>query len=1179
VPSLGDPAQPLVVAAWRTDSAFCWAWGYRPPVTSWLRHIVGAPKQALCWRQSVAARRFCGGHMRRVHSSGSVVPEKAAARSGDPLAQTLPGLVPARGGAKAPGGFSKSASQPLFGDGEPPKDRRRKPKLWGAPSKHLRRQEEDEGPSFIERQQSHAATQARIKFAKLQRHLVAEARSADDVTFLGAQGVEGLRTFLKAKFGSIVNGWRVLDRDKNGLLSFGEFVLGCRKIGFHGNMQSLWSKLDVKKTGAVTIMEICPDTGHYIGTFKAALMKEYGDMLTAWRKGIDTNKSGRIEEKELRACCERLGLSLDAGKLFDLLRSGPKELGLSLEQFDPESFRRMITSDVDGPTTKKIDLDYGDVTRPLDVTSTPLKSNTKKWRQLMMQKDRLVMNQMLDDRLMWHAGLQSVDDLKKMLVLRCRSLFAAWRRVLDLDGNGRLTFGEFSLGLSRLQFYGDLKGLWKLLVLPGRDYVEFKDLDPETDALLSDFNAKLIERYGSLLLAWIQGIDRLQNGNVSEHQFVSASEAAGFTGDAKKLFHLMRPDKGHKLICLEDFDPRAHIAFMRGDFRMIKAKEEDEAMKSHQKPTEMTFLERQADSFKLQVQRAYAVAEREEFAKYCRLQNPDFVIDTKEEFEALCIRKHGSMIGAWRNCLDYDKNGKLTFGEFCHGLRLLGYRGDFRALYQQFDVMKRGHISLMEIDPEAHELVSTFLKLLSERYEHLDRAWKEGFHKDPHEALDEKELVKACEALGYPFDTHKLFRCLQPVPGRPLITIWDLDPMCTRLRQRGQIPYITQPRSPISAPGKKKMGFGEEDRGSSRASASHSERRTKVVPGDELSLLARVPLSQQLRTSLTKKYGSTVAAWRQAMDPDIVGTVAFGKFCVVCENSMFTGNAKGTWQEICGEKGRATFRDIDPAAAEVLDDFREQLLKRFGNIVQAWKGLGGIGRKGVSEAAFVQVCGSLEVKKPKALYHMLLGSIGQSHLVRRDLTSLLIGVPADECPTVWFGIEEATARMGSVPSQAAVVPAQEENERAEPAVLVTTDESGYGEEALTEDGEAEDVESEGEEAQGQEALEASKEGGEIDPQEKDNEEEEKEEKSEAGSGEHEEQDDDDFEEEDNGQREEDDAIPSPPPPFSSETAPDAGENEDDGFEDDDGTFEEGEHGAAAAEANDEDEDTFEDDND
>ncbi|CAE7710878.1 Slc35a3 [Symbiodinium pilosum] len=96
-----------------------------------------------------------------------------------------------------------------------------------------------------------------------------------------------------------------------------------------------------------------------------------------------------------------------------------------------------------------------------------------------------------------------------------------------------------------------------------------------------------------------------------------------------------------------------------------------------------------------------------------------------------------------------------------------------------------GYICLADLDPEADLLVSDFLDLLGERFGTLDLAWRDGFHQDPHGSITKKDVMEACAALGYAHDAEKLYRCLQTSPGKQLITIWDIDPACSRTRKRG----------------------------------------------------------------------------------------------------------------------------------------------------------------------------------------------------------------------------------------------------------------------------------------------------------------------------------------------------------------------------------------------------------
>merc|ERR1712151_1284098 len=177
-----------------------------------------------------------------------------------------------------------------------------------------------------------------------------------------------------------------------------------------------------------------------------------------------------------------------------------------------------------------------------------------------------------------------------------------------------------------------------------------------------------------------------------------------------------------------------------------------------------------------------------------------------------------------------------------------------------------------------------------------------------------------------------------------MITIWDLDPQCTRKRQRGEPTYVSEPKS--------HQGSTEFPSRSSRDSGATSKARSSSGMGS--SITAGMSTLQQLRQVLTVKHGSTVAAWRAALDPDMKGRVSFGTYCIVCLDCGFHANAKSLWQELCGAKGWVSFRDIDADCNRHLDNFRQTLLAQFGSLVQAWQhGLDVDGKGVLDEAVFV----------------------------------------------------------------------------------------------------------------------------------------------------------------------------------------------------------------------------------
>lgn len=854
----------------------------------------------------------------------------------------------------------------------------------------------------------------RRNFAKLQREIVEANKAHDDAKFLGAKGVDGFKWYLMTRFGSVVAGWRELDLDRNGRLTYYEFINACRRMGYHGNLKKLWSELDANRNGSISLMEIDAECGHYVGTFKLALIKKYGDILTAWHKGLDTNKTGRIEQKEIDDACARLGLGLDTKKLFGMLTVGPTSLGMTLQDFDPEAYNRWLSGDLKGLASTQADTEFlddieGAEDLPEEATRAGIQGGAKKFRQEVITRDQADMKAERDRDAKFRCGLHTAAGFKQALVNRFGSLYTAWREVLDLDGNARISFSEFSLALQRLGFHGNIKGLWAELDYNKSGHVLFADLDASTDALVKELKTKLVAEYGNILLGWLKGLDTRSTGMVNEQQFTKACSKLGFSGDAQQLFRILQPDMHRNFLTVQDFDTRAYLALSRGDFRMISEPEETRKP-ADKRSSELSFFERQDGCFNYQIQRAWQVAKREEFAKACRVPIPGHLADTTEAFEFLCKRNYGSLIGAWRFCLDFDGNGKLTFGEFCKALRRLGYLGDYQALFKKYLKDGRQFVTLKDLDPEADELITSFLELFGKEFGELERGWRLGFKKDPHDSIDEAGLKEACDKLGYPHDAGKLFKCLQPMPGRQLLTIWDLDPNCTRKRQRGDPAFISTAKDAESKTGTRTHFSSKDELNKTSPSRLNTTGMSSVIE-------AQIPQLEILRRTLRNKYGSTVVAWRLALDPDSVGTTAFGRLCLVLDECAFKGNRKAIWQELLSKQPQKRthieFQDIDADAQAMLDSARTLILGLFSSISEFWrKGLDpeNIGRLGEEEFLQSWAAFGFEHKwSAKKLFMMLLARPFHRAMVQEDLRSLLIGVPPPEHPAMWEGTSKAAA--------------------------------------------------------------------------------------------------------------------------------------------------------------------------
>jgi hypothetical protein len=289
--------------------------------------------------------------------------------------------------------------------------------------------------------------------------------------------------------------------------------------------------------------------------------------------------------------------------------------------------------------------------------------------------------------------------------------------------------------------------------------------------------------------------------------------------------------------------------------------------------------------------------------------------------------------------------------------------------------------------------------LLTERYGDLDTAWKKAFDKDLHDSIVYTELRDACGTLGYPHDTKALFKALHP-PGRNCITIWDLDPVASRKKLQGkdeQHEELAQSRDQDVDTNVADDGLGVSNVLASSSGSNFRSRR----PQSAADVATTV---RNMHLALKQKHGTSAAAWRAHFDPQLSGKVSFGKFVIVLEDCSFFGNVKQLWKELAGEKTTVTFRDLDPEAASMLDEFREAIVTNCGSILKAWQTFldtDGAGRVDAAEF-LVKMVG--KVKNPKKVFKLLLARHGQRSIVAEDLEILLLGIPAGaDRKMIWAG--------------------------------------------------------------------------------------------------------------------------------------------------------------------------------
>jgi len=138
-----------------------------------------------------------------------------------------------------------------------------------------------------------------------------------------------------ARWGSPLNAWKQLDRDGQNELSWAEFLEGCKKVKFKGDMGAAWRFIDDNASGCISMKEFSLEQYELLMSFKEWASGLFGSVGNAM-KNFDKDGSGSLTLGELRRSCQKGKWEGDARELFDCLFSGLGKDGASKREMKTE---------------------------------------------------------------------------------------------------------------------------------------------------------------------------------------------------------------------------------------------------------------------------------------------------------------------------------------------------------------------------------------------------------------------------------------------------------------------------------------------------------------------------------------------------------------------------------------------------------------------------------------------------------------------------------------------------------------------------------------------------------------------------------------------------------------------------------------------------------------------------
>ena len=161
-------------------------------------------------------------------------------------------------------------------------------------------------------------------------------------------------------------------------------------------------------------------------------------------------------------------------------------------------------------------------------------------------------------------------------------------------------------------------------------------------------------------------------------------------------------------------------------------------------------------------------------------------------FQSMLKIKYGNIFRAWKEGLDTDGSGKLSFGEFCTAVRKIGYCGSVQLLWDALSREEEGvvgkFIELQDIAPEEGKLMESFRSALLELHGgSYIRAWKETLDTNKSGHVSCEQIQEVMRSINFPQprkDAKKIFEFLD-YDHSGFLTLEELDPYAYECVLRG----------------------------------------------------------------------------------------------------------------------------------------------------------------------------------------------------------------------------------------------------------------------------------------------------------------------------------------------------------------------------------------------------------
>jgi len=155
--------------------------------------------------------------------------------------------------------------------------------------------------------------------------------------FSRCSAVDEFKDVLVSKFGTLSRAWRVLDIDGSGKMDMREFCQALNRMGYVGNIRTLWHLLDSTNAGSISLEELDPRAAAALEKFRVVSLQHHDSIEHMWKNIFDIERTNAVNLKLFIQGCQALGYEdeMEAEELFHqlLLKSAGQHLALEDLQF------------------------------------------------------------------------------------------------------------------------------------------------------------------------------------------------------------------------------------------------------------------------------------------------------------------------------------------------------------------------------------------------------------------------------------------------------------------------------------------------------------------------------------------------------------------------------------------------------------------------------------------------------------------------------------------------------------------------------------------------------------------------------------------------------------------------------------------------------------------------------